>query len=131
MQPGFNISALRDYTESHENIFLRIQDGSLFRLTGADEVTFDFSEGGRFELSFKGRGRISGRFLKIIPISRVVMEWDVEGFGRPDERGTTVWITLLENDARTTLTIEHREIPTEESANSKKKAWKEILHGLI
>ena len=130
MEGNYCISASHDYSGSPEKIYPLIRDGTLFRLTGADKVAFDFSENASFEFNFADRGKIIGRFLKIIPHSKIIMEWDVEGFDRPAEKGTKVWITILGDENRTTLTIEHREIPTEESAAAKQKAWEEILEEL-
>ncbi len=130
MEGNYFISVSCDYDDAPDEIYTRIRDGKLFELTEADSVTFDFSENAAFECDFADRGRISGRFIKIIPNSKVVMEWDVEGFERPDEKGTKVWITILGSENRTTLTIEHREIPSEESAEAKRRAWEGILQEL-
>jgi uncharacterized protein YndB with AHSA1/START domain len=130
MEGKYNISASHDYTNSPEKIYSLIRDGKLFKLTGADKITYDFSVNAAFEFDFANRGKISGRFLKIIPNSKVIMEWDVEGFDRPAEKGTKVWITILGDEKRTTPTIEHREIPTEQSAEVKRRAWEEILDDL-
>ena len=130
MEGNSHISISHDYTASSEAIYSMIAEGKLFKLTGADEITFDFSENGPFELKFTGRGRIHGQILKLIPNEKVVLQWDVDGFDMDLERDTKVWITILHTQGHTTVTIEHREIPTEESAAAKKKAWPEILNEL-
>ena len=127
MEGNSHISVSRDYAASAEEIYSLIEKGRLFELTGADEIKYDFSENGPFELKFKDRGTIHGQILKLIPSEKVVLEWDVDGFGMEPERDTKVWITILHSNGHTTVTIEHREIPTEESAMAKKKAWTEIL----
>ena len=129
MEGNYFISASHDYNVSPKHIYSIIREGKLFQLTGAKNVTFDFSENGPFELIFNS-GAVRGRFLKIEENSKIVLEWDSEGFGRDPEKGTKVWITILGNEKQTTLTIEHREIPTEVSAMAKKKSWERILEDL-
>jgi len=95
-------------------------------LTGADQIAYDFREGGEFRLSFRGRGEIYGTVEEIIPYHRIVLKWNVTGFNRTDETDTKV-IILMTTAKFTTLSIEHSEIKNEEVAEMKRKAWKEIL----
>ena len=129
MQGNYFISASHDYDAPSKQIYSLIRDGKLFKLTGAEKLTFNFSENGPFELVFKS-GTVRGRFIKIEENVKIILEWDSEGFARAPEKGTKVWVSLLGDEKHTTLTIEHREIPTEESAMSKKKSWEGILEEL-
>jgi activator of HSP90 ATPase len=126
MEGNYFITASHDYDISREQIFSLIRDGKLFQLTGAHTVNFTFEENGAFELLFKS-GTVRGRFLKIEENAKIILEWDSDGFSRDPERGTKVWITLLGDEVHTTVALEHREIPIEESALSKKKSWERIL----
>jgi len=126
MEGNYFITASHDYPASTKKIYSLIQTGELFRLTGAETVNFTFGENDAFELLFKNC-KITGRFMKIIENEKIILEWDTEGFYPVPEKGTKVWITLLGDEKHTTLALEHREIPTEESALSKKKNWERIL----
>jgi hypothetical protein len=126
MEGNYYISASHDYSDSKEHIYKLICEGKLFKLTGAENVKFNFSENGPFVLVFKS-GIVRGQFLKIEENALIIIEWNSEGFRRDPEEGTKVWITLLGSEEHSTLTIEHREIPTEESAIAKKKSWERIL----
>ena len=95
-------------------------------LTGANEIVYDFREGGEFRLSFPGRGEIFGTIDEIIPYHRIDLRWNVTGFNRPDETDTRV-IILMTSSKGTMVSIEHSEIKNEEAAEAKRKAWKEIL----
>lgn len=130
MEGNYFISVSRDYHDTPEHLYSLIGDGTLFEFSGADDVSFDFSENGPFEFVFKDRGRIHGQILKIVTNSKIILEWNVDGFGRKPENGTKVWITILGSEKLATVTIEHREIPTEESASAKKKSWTEILEDI-
>ncbi|MBS1516723.1 MAG: SRPBCC domain-containing protein [Bacteroidetes bacterium] len=102
------------------------RDGTVFKLTGADEINFDFHEEGEFNLIFRSRGKIFGSFVKISD-NELILDWNVEGFNRPPESNTALKISLLQNDDMCTLTLEHRNISNEEAASAKKLAWTEIL----
>ena len=128
---SYSLSVSREYLESPEDIYSLIRDGKLFRLTGADTLTFEFIEGAPFELRFTHGGAIRGRIIELIPNSKILLEWDVEGFGRLPERGTEVCITISRGASQTRMTIEHNCNPTEQSANAKRGAWTEILSELM
>jgi hypothetical protein len=130
MEGNYFITASHDYSASPAQIYSLIGKGKLFQLTGAETVNFIFSENAPFELIFKS-GTVRGQFMKIIENEKIILEWDSDGFNREPEKGTKVWVTLLGDEKHTTLALEHREIPTEESALSKKKSWERILEELV
>ena len=119
------------YNYRPEKIFNLIQNGTLFRLTGADKIMFDFKEDEFFSLIFNGKGSIYGEILQIIPDEFVSLLWNVNGFGRNDEIDTMVNISIDKvNNEGTNITIEHTGIKNEESFTAKQNAWKEILEKL-
>lgn len=126
---GFNFTISHKYNVPKNKIFNFISDGTLFRLTGADKILFDFKEGNYFSLIFNGRGSIYGEFLRIIPDEYISLLWSVNGFDREDETDTIVNITL-DNKEGTILTIEHTGIKNESAFIAKKSAWNEILEEL-
>ena len=117
------------YHAAPENIFGLLQNGTFFKLTGADSVESDFKTGGSFTFEFNGRGTIYGSFEEIIPNNKIRMNWNVKGFGRSGETDTKVCITLL-MQGQTMVTIDHAGIKYDEAARAKEKAWKEILDDL-
>src|SRR5438067_6217780 len=106
MEASNDIFISQSFSVSAEAVFELVKSGMLFELTGADEINFDFWEGGVFHLLFKDRGHIDGTFVEIIPASKILLSWNVEGFGKPSENDTKVSVSIEENE-NTTLTIEH------------------------
>lgn len=119
----------KDINANVTAVFNLLGTEKFMSLTGADEILYDFREGGEFKLSFRGRGEIYGIIEEIIPYHRIVVRWNVTGFNRPDETDTRV-IILMTTDKGTMLSVEHSEIKNEESADAKRKAWKELLSAL-
>jgi len=106
-----------------------IQEGNLFKLTGADKIEFDFREEGSFILIFNGRGQIDGKFVKIIPDKLIELSWNVTGFGRTPEINSKVLISINE-DEKSSITILHTDIQNHDGALAKQTAWTEILFEL-
>ena len=125
----FHFTLSHKYNTTPDKIFTLIRNGTLFKLTGADKILFDFREEEYFSLMFTNKGSIYGEFLQIIPDEYVSLLWSINGFDREDETDTIVNISLLENNG-TTLTIEHTGIKNEQAFIAKKSAWKEILEEL-
>ena len=123
----FKVFVSEEYNDSKSAIFKMIRNGKLFGLTGADSINFDFKKHGSFRLDFKERGVIFGTFQEIIPDTRVSMIWNVNGFGRDDEKSTKVIISIVKVDDGTVLEINHSGIRNKVSANAKERAWKGIL----
>ena len=119
----------RSYFCTQEDIVNLFKDKTIFKLTGADEIEVTFNTGGFFNLIFTNRGTISGKFI-LASVNEIILEWNVEGFERPNEIKTLVHISLRQEGDRCTLTLEHKNIKHAEAALAKKGAWTEILHAL-
>jgi uncharacterized protein YndB with AHSA1/START domain len=126
METTVTIYEWKDISTGVTTVFNFLGTEKFMSLTGADQIVYDFREGGEFRLSFQGRGEISGIVEEIIPYHRIVLQWNVNGFNRPDETDTKV-IILMTTAKVTTISIEHSEIKNEEAAEAKRKAWREIL----
>jgi uncharacterized protein YndB with AHSA1/START domain len=129
METTVTIYEWKDISTGVTTVFNFLSTEKFMSLTGADQIVYDFREGGEFRLSFQGRGEISGIVEEIIPYHRIVLQWNVTGFNRPDETDTKV-IILMTTAKGTTVSIEHSEIKNEGAAEAKRKAWKEILSAL-
>jgi hypothetical protein len=117
---GLSIHETRTVNSSRSAVFNFICSADFFKLTGAHAIKISFKTGGKFVLSFPGRGEISGTVAGIIPGEKIT------GFNRPDEQATTVVISVS-GDHETMVSIEHSAILSEESAAAKTSAWREIL----
>ena len=124
----FTLELFYVYNSTGHEIFAAIEDGTLFDLTGADEITFYFKEDGVFSFLFHERGEIFGRFTKIDPYKNVMMDWNVIGFDKPDERDTKLELSIEQEEGnKSRLTVLNTEIKTEVSFEAKKTSWQEIL----
>ena len=131
MEDTFTLTLFSEYNISPHQLFQKIEDGTIFDLTGADEITFYFKEDGAFSLLFHERGEIFGTITKIIPDEKVEMVWNVTGFDKPDERNTLLEVIIEKIDEnKSRLTIINSEIQNKESFDAKERAWKEILEDL-
>jgi len=117
----------KTYNANTNAILNLFKDGTIFKLTGADEINFDFCEGGKFLLVFNNRGKIFGSFIKITK-DKLILDWNVEGFNRPCEINTLLDISFTQNGNKCSLNLEHTKIFNKESAEAKNIAWREILN---
>jgi hypothetical protein len=113
-----------------ERLFDSIADGTLFWLTGAKEVFFEFFEGSPFQLSFGEQGGIYGRLLRIERPNRMEFSWAVRGFGRADEHSTVSLRLSPLSSGASEIEICHENILSEQSLEAKTSAWEEILFEL-
>lgn len=123
------LSFQKSFRANSDAIFNLLKDGTVFKLTGADEIAFSFAEEGLFCFTFHNSGKIFGTFISISP-SQIIMDWNVEGFQRPDETHTLLTITLREEEGKCHLSLSHTHIIYEEAATAKEKAWGKILEDL-
>jgi uncharacterized protein YndB with AHSA1/START domain len=120
----------KTYNTPAENIFNLFKDLTVFRLTGADIIDVGFKPGGKFTLNFNDRGIIHGDIQEITENKKIVLNWNVEGFGREPEVNTEVIFHLTENNGACSLKLEHNNIMYSESFEAKKRAWSEILEDM-
>lgn len=117
------------YTANTETILNLFRDNTVFKLTGANDIQSDFKTGRPFFLTFNNRGTIHGQFIKIAD-SELILEWNVDGFQRPQETKTIVEISLKQEREKCILTLNHKNIVQADSVNAKHRAWSEILEGI-
>jgi len=123
----YSFSLEKIYNTSAENIFKLFRNLTVFRLTGADDIECSFIEGGGFSLTFKNRGVIRGQITGLTENKKIVLNWNVGGFGREQEVNTEVIFTITEENGISTLRLQHNNIKQAESFEAKKRAWGEIL----
>lgn len=125
----YTISLEKIYAAEPAVIFSLFRNGTVFKLTGAHSIQCDFKPDGFFCLTFNERGTIHGRFVKITP-GDILMEWNVDGFERPQEIETLVEIRIRKYKGKCVLTLCHKNILHADAAAAKQQAWKEILDNL-
>jgi len=122
----FTISLTRSYPVASAVIVDLFKNNTVFELTGADTIENNFKTGGSFHLGFNNRGSIHGHFLSITN-NEIILEWNVDGFNKPQEIKTNVQISWRQEGTNCVLTLIHKNIAHEEAAKAKEKAWTEIL----
>jgi len=128
---NYSINLSHLYNATPHQIFRKIEDGTVFDLAGADEITFYFKEDGAFSLLFHNRGEIFGTITKIIPDEKVEMLWNVTGFDKPEERNTRLELIIEPmEENKSCLTVLNTGIINKESFEAKERAWKEILEDI-
>jgi uncharacterized protein YndB with AHSA1/START domain len=125
------IQFIREFATPSSALFSAIADGTVFRLTGAKQVTMDFCNGGQYYLDFGERNGkhcfIEGHFVHIVPNSEVSLIWNVDGFRALPDKDTMVTFRIIDQDASCILELKHEKIKTQESADGKWRGWDEIL----
>ncbi len=133
-QTSLTVELEREYTATPGALFSRIEDGTVFKLTGAKQVSFQFSEDGKFHLDFGERaGRhcfIQGQFRRIVYNELVSCVWSVEGFRNEDDKDTILTLSIKDLGGCTKLHLKHEIIRTQESADGKHHGWSEVLNDL-
>ena len=130
MAKDFKVFISQEYSSRDIAVYNLIRNGTMFRLTGADEIKFDFCKNGSYTMQFLNRGNIFGTFLEIIPNRKVSLDWNVNGFGRDEEVGTKVIISIIKIDKGVIIEAIHSGIRNKISSNAKHKAWTEILKNM-
>ena len=101
----------------------------LLRWMAVDAVA-DPTPGGELRWTHENGATMVGRFVELIPHRRIVFRygWRDDLMGIPPE-STTVEIALREDDGRTTLTLEHRDLPADH-AQAHADGWEHFLANL-
>jgi uncharacterized protein YndB with AHSA1/START domain len=88
------------------------------------EATLEPRPGGTYRVRIDDRHVASGRFVELVPHSRIVFTWGWEGDGQPVPPGaSTVEVTLAPEGAATMLTLVHRDLPDGEQAAIHAEGW--------
>jgi len=113
-----------------ETIFPFFTDPDLFGRWGG-VATLDPRPGGIFRMDVDGKNVARGEFVALDPPHRVVFTWGWEADGSPVPPGSsTVEITLTGDGEHTIVRLIHRDLPSEESADSHAAGWEHYLERL-
>jgi uncharacterized protein YndB with AHSA1/START domain len=110
--PGDSVVKVITIAASQEHVFAFFTDPARMRRWIGTEVDLDPRPGGLFRVVPNGVDVIVGKYLEVVPSSRVVFTWGFEGSGQAlPAGGSVVEITLRPVDGGTELRLVHRQLP--------------------
>jgi uncharacterized protein YndB with AHSA1/START domain len=86
--------------------------------------------GGIFRVNINERDVVCGKYLEVVPFSRVVFTWGWKGSSPLPLGSTTVEITLVPDAHGTTVSLRHLGIPAEQRG-FQAAGWDQILQRLV
>jgi uncharacterized protein YndB with AHSA1/START domain len=100
---------------SPETVFSFFTDpAKLVRWKGI-QAELDPHPGGIYRVDINGRDVIRGKYVEVVPYTRIVFTWGLEGEGSPLPPGsTTVEITLIPEAGGTLVRLRHLGLPPEQ-----------------
>ncbi|MGE0633353.1 MAG: SRPBCC domain-containing protein [Pseudobdellovibrionaceae bacterium] len=123
--PEVNIT--RRYYCSQEKLWNAIAEGQLFILTGADQKTasFEFKKTGKISLNWNDYSTsMTGEFLEITPMSKVVLTWNTS-----QKVNSTVFLTIQPFEKYCELNLRH-EFPSGTETKAYDWGWDESMYDL-
>ncbi|MDQ6781380.1 MAG: SRPBCC domain-containing protein [Candidatus Eremiobacteraeota bacterium] len=116
---------------SPETVFAFLVEPAKLRRWMTIGGTTDIREGADFRYDLTKEDVAVGRYVEIKRPSRVVMTWGWEGEDAVTKPGSsTLEISLTPDGAGTLVRLQHRDLPTEESATSHGHGWQHYLERL-
>jgi uncharacterized protein YndB with AHSA1/START domain len=113
-----------------ETIFPFFTDSDLFGRWGG-VATLDPRPGGIFRMDVDGKHIARGEYVTVEPPHSVTFTWGWEAEDSPVPPGSsTVEITLIPDGEHTIVRLVHRDLPSEESAESHGTGWQHYLERL-
>jgi uncharacterized protein YndB with AHSA1/START domain len=115
-----------------EIVFSYLIDPEKLRRWFVAAATTDPRPGGTYRLEMNDKGYVAlGKYLEVVPPTRLVLTWGWEGDDSPTPVGSsTVEITLKADGSGTLLKLTHRDLGSEESRNSHDRGWVKYLQRL-
>jgi uncharacterized protein YndB with AHSA1/START domain len=98
-----------------EKVFPYLIESELLVVWMGDHAVLEPRPGGQFTVDINGVP-VRGRFVVVDPPRRLVLTWGHAGSSALPPGSTTVEITLTPTATGTRLSLEHRDLPTEEAA---------------
>jgi uncharacterized protein YndB with AHSA1/START domain len=98
-----------------EKVFPYLIESELLVVWMGDHAVLEPRPGGQFTVDINGVP-VRGRFVVVDPPRRLVLTWGHAGSSVSPPGSTTVEITLTPTATGTRLSLEHRDLPTEEAA---------------
>jgi len=97
------------------------------------EAEVDLRVGGSYSIHVNGsngmRRTVYGKYLEIVPPSRLVMTWHLTGF--EDADGSLITVDLRERDGKTEVTVVHAQLPNEQMRDAHEQGWNAGLNKLV
>jgi hypothetical protein len=125
----YEVNLSHQYSCNQNELFELFKNLTVFKLTGADDIHASFVKDNSFNLIFRNRGEIFGKILQC-DVTEIILDWNVQGFGREEENGTIVKIVLEQDKDICNLSLSHTGIKNADARLAKQNAWNEILINL-
>jgi uncharacterized protein YndB with AHSA1/START domain len=110
-----------------EDIFPYLTQSEKYVLWMGRSAVIDARPGGIFEVDPNSRDVISGRFIEVIPPTRIVFTWGWKELGHPVPAGSTrVVIELIPQGSATLLRLAHYGVP-DASGDRHRRGWSHYL----
>lgn len=98
-----------------ETVFSFLTDPEKITRWKGISATLDPRPGGLYRVDINGRDVVSGKYVEVVPFSRVVFTWGWEGEHSALPPGTsTVEITLIPDGDGTLLRLRHLDLPADQ-----------------
>jgi uncharacterized protein YndB with AHSA1/START domain len=111
-----------------ETIFPFFTDPSLMVRWQGSAVTLDPRPGGVYRVRINDERVARGEYIEVAPPHRLVFSWGWEGQDAVVAPGSsTVEVTLTPDGEHTIVRLQHRDLPSEKSAQSHGAGWEHYL----
>ena len=95
------------------------------------EARLEPTPGGEYWVRVDDTHVASGRFVEVVPNSRLVFTWGWEGDSHVPPGSSTVEVTLAPEGSATLLTLVHRDLPNEKASAIHAEGWDFFLPRLV
>ena len=111
-----------------ETVYSFFTDPAKMVLWKGVEADLDGRPDGVYRVWINKRNLAAGRFVELVPYSRIVFTWgwDMPGHAVPPG-SSTVEVTLAPDRSGTLLTLVHRDLPNEEEVAGHAAGWDHFL----
>ena len=114
-----------------ETVFSFFTDPALMVKWKGIEATLDPKPGGVYRVSINGRDIATGKYVEVVPHTRVVFTWGWEGEGSAVPPGTsTVEITLVPDGSETIVRLRHLGLP-QDQRDQHSQGWDHFMPRLV
>ena len=111
-----------------ETIFPYFTDPEKMMLWKGIEAELEPYPGGIYRVNVTGKDIAVGKYVEIVPPTRVVFTWGWEEEGHPVPPGTsTVEVTLTPDGDATLVRLRHYGFPSEETQNAHIEGWEHYM----
>jgi uncharacterized protein YndB with AHSA1/START domain len=97
-----------------DRVYAYLTDSDLWATWQGESALVDPRPGGAYRMTMSNGMRASGRFVELVPHSRVVFTWGWEGHATLPPGSSRVEIDLIPDGIGTLVRLTHRDLPPDE-----------------